>query len=261
MDDFLIWEADEDGIVTLTMNRPEARNALAGEAQFSAIEAAVARANADCSVRVVILTGAGPAFCAGGDVKDIVSRAGMFAGAAEDVRQQYRAGVQRIPRALESLDVPLIAAVNGPAIGAGCDLALMADLRIASTAARFGETFVKLGLIPGDGGAWFLSRLVGPARAAEMILTGDVIDAQTALEWGIVSRVTSPEALLAEAKALGARIAANPPNAVRMAKALLRQARMASLPDALELAASLQAIAHHGREHEAVLEMMRRGKA
>jgi enoyl-CoA hydratase/carnithine racemase len=146
--------------------------------------------------------------------------------------------------------VPLIAAVNGAAIGAGCDLAMMCDIRIASERASFAESFVQLGLIPGDGGAWFLPRAVGYARAAEMTFTGERIDAATALEWGLVSRVVAHDELLSEARALADRIAVNPPHALRMAKRLLQESISGSLESTLAMAAAMQPLAHHDPEHQ-----------
>ena len=256
MSDFLLWE-QRDNIVILTMNQPAARNALGKPEQFQAFVSTCERINADETVSVAILTGAGEAFCAGGNVKDMINRAGMFAGDPMTLRRRYQAGVQRIPMAMEALEVPIIAAVNGPAIGAGCDLACMCDLRIASTKASFGEVFVKLGLIPGDGGCWFLQRAVGYAKAAEMIFTGDPISAREALECGLVSKVVEPEALLDVALALASRIAANSGDAVRMAKRLLREAEHSSLGASLEMAASFQAIAHHGEGHARALHGLR----
>jgi enoyl-CoA hydratase/carnithine racemase len=167
-----------------------------------------------------------------------------------DVRDNYRRGIQRIPLAFHRLDVPTIAAVNGPAIGAGCDLACMADIRIASEKASFAESFVKLGLIPGDGGAWLLQRVVGYARAAEMSFTGELVDAQAALAMGLVSRVVPHEALLAEANALAERIAANPGQALRMTKRLMREAQTSRLDSILELSAAYQALTHGSAEHD-----------
>lgn len=255
MSDFLLWEED-DGVVTLTMNRPEERNALSDDAQFSAFETAFARVNATPSIRVVILTGAGSAFCAGGNVKDMINRAGLFGGDPMEVRRRYRAGIHRIPLAIDRLETPLIAAVNGPAMGAGCDLACMCDIRVASERASFGEIFVKLGLIPGDGGCWFLQRAVGYAKAAEMVLTGEPITAREALACGLVSKVTTPETLMEEARQLARRIAANPADAVRMAKALMRESRDSSMRNALEMAAAYQAITHHSEDHAAFLERL-----
>lgn len=252
----LIVERTGD-VVTWTLNQPATLNAISDDDVIDALVGAVADVNRDQSVRVVILTGAGRAFSAGGNVKDMASREGLFGGASHTQRVGYREGIQRIPRAMYTLEVPVIAAVNGAAIGAGCDLALMCDLRIASTSAFFAESFVKVGLIPGDGGAWFLPRIVGPARAAEMALTGDRIDAATALDWGMVSEVTEPERLLDAARVLADRVAVNPPVAVRMTKKLLRESSRQSLDQLLELSAAMQGIAHHTEDHhEAVAALL-----
>lgn len=247
--DFVLFE-QRDAIVTLTLNAPEARNALSSQAQWDAVVAACERVQADPTVKVVILTGAGSAFCAGGNVKDFRDKRGLAAGSGMDVRDNYRRGIQRIPLAFHRLDVPTIAAVNGPAIGAGCDLACMADIRIASEKASFAESFVKLGLIPGDGGAWLLQRVVGYARAAEMSFTGELVDAQAALAMGLVSRVVPHAALLAEANALAERIAANPGQALRMTKRLMREAQTSRLDSILELSAAYQALTHGSAEHD-----------
>ena len=150
--------------------------------------------------------------------------------------------------------MPIIAAVNGPAIGAGLDLACMCDLRIAGKSAKFAESFVKLGIIPGDGGAWLLQRVVGFSKAAEMSLTGDMLDAEEALACGLVSRVVPDEDLLDAARALAAKIAANPPFAVRMTKRLLWEARRADLATVLEMSAAMQAVAHATGDHEEAVD-------
>lgn len=246
-----------EAIETWTLDLPEQRNPISGNDMIAAVEEATDRVNRDPSVRAVILTGAGSAFSSGGNIKDMADRTGLFGHAAPAQRTAYRDGIQRIPRALHACEVPLIAAVNGPAVGAGCDLALMCDLRIASSTAFFAESFVKLGIIPGDGGAYFLPRAIGAARAAEMALTGDRVDAETALAWGLVSQVVAPEDLLTSAHRLAERVAANPPHAVRMAKKLLREADGRSLDGVLELSAAFQAIAHQTRDHhEAVAAML-----
>lgn len=258
--DFVLFE-QRDAIVTLTLNAPEARNALTSQAQWDAVVAACERVQADPAVKVVILTGAGSAFCAGGNVKDFRDKRGLAAGSGMEIRDNYRRGIQRIPLAFHRLDVPTIAAVNGPAIGAGCDLACMADIRIASEKASFAESFVKLGLIPGDGGAWLLQRVVGYARAAEMSFTGETVDAQAALAMGLVSRVVPHETLLAEATALAERIAANPGQALRMTKRLMREAQTSRLDAILELSAAYQALTHGSAEHEgAVAAFLERRK-
>ncbi len=232
-----------------TINMPHVGNAITGNDFLAAVDAAVDNANADIAIRAVILTGAGKIFSAGGNVKEMADREGMFALDALDQRRAYVDGIQRVPRALSRLEVPLIGAVNGAAIGAGCDLAMMCDLRIASERASFAESFVQLGLIPGDGGTWFLQRAIGYERAAEMTLTGDRIDAATALDWGSVSRVVPHDDLLTQAHALAERIVKNPAHALRMAKRLLQESRTGSLDSTLGMAAAMQPLAHHDPEH------------
>jgi enoyl-CoA hydratase/carnithine racemase len=243
-------------VETWTLNRPDQRNPVSDPDVVDALVAHAERVGRDLSVRAVVLTGAGSAFSAGGNVKDMAARRPPFDGAPPALRESYRHGIQRIPRALAACDVPIVAAVNGPAIGAGCDLACMCDLRVASTDAVFAESFVTLGLVPGDGGAYLLQRVVGAARAAEMTLTGDPVDAATALEWGLVSRVVAPDALLPTAHALAERVAANPPVTVRLAKRLLREAAHQPLDSVLELSAAYQAISQRTADHEEALTGM-----
>lgn len=239
-----------DGHVeTWTLNLPERRNPISDLPMVEALEDAATRVTADVSVRAVILTGAGPAFSSGGDVRAMAERTGMFGGTGAEIAEGYRRGIQRIPRALFHCSVPLIAAVNGPAVGAGCDLTLMCDLRIASTQAFFAESFVKVGLIPGDGGAFLLPRIVGAARAAEMALTGDRISAETAWAWGLVSRVVEPSELMSTAREIADRIAANPPVAVRAGKQLLREAAGRTLDQVLDTSADVQALMHQTSDH------------
>lgn len=255
----LLIERLDEHIALWTLNRPEQRNPISSDDMVAGLEGAVAQVCDDTSIRAVILTGAGTAFSSGGNVKDMRDKKGMFGGTPGQLRQAYRQGIQRITRAIYRCEVPIVAAVNGPAIGAGCDLALMCDLRIASRTARFAESFVKVGLIPGDGGAWLLPRIVGNARAAEMMLTGDAISADTALEWGLVSSVHESDDLLAAAQLLADRITANPPQVVRMTKQLLREAQHQTLDAALEYAAAMQSITHHMDDHlEAVNAMLER---
>lgn len=233
-----------------TINLPDVGNAITDKGFIAAFETAVDDANASTDVRAIILTGEGKIFSAGGNVKEMADRQGMFGLDALDQRRAYVDGIQRIPRALGRLEVPLIAAVNGPAIGAGCDLAMMCDIRIASERASFAESFVQIGIIPGDGGTWFLPQAIGYERAAEMTLTGDRIDAATALEWGMVSRVVPHDELLPQAHALAERITKNPAHALRMAKRLLQESRMGSLESTLAMAAAMQPLAHRDPEHE-----------
>lgn len=233
-----------------TINVPEAGNAISDPAVIAAFEANVDAANRDSAVRAVIVTGAGKIFSAGGNVKEMADGRGMFGLDPIDQRRAYIDGIQRIPRAMDRLEVPAIAAVNGAAVGAGCDLAMMCDIRIASERASFAESFVQLGLIPGDGGTWFLPRAIGYSRAAELTFTGERIDAITALDWGLVSRVVAHDNLLPEAQALAERIATNPPHALRMAKRLLQESITGSLDSTLAMAAAMQPLAHHDTEHQ-----------
>lgn len=236
-------------VVTLTLNRPDKRNALSGDDLFAAFEAHFARINADMTVRAVILTGGGKSFCAGGDVKEMRDRQGIFGGSSGETQNRYRVGIQRIPMAFTRLDVPIIAAVNGFAIGAGCDLACMCDIRIAGETAQFAESFVKLGIIPGDGGAWLLPRTVGMSRACEMAFTGDMVSAPAALAMGLVSRVVPDDKLLEEAMALANRIAANPPQALRWTKRLIREGQHQRIESLLDLSGAFQDLAHHTSDH------------
>ena len=247
MSEFLQYEQD-GAIVTLTMNAPEVRNALTGNAAVDEFVAAVERINADPTVRVMILTGAGTAFSSGGNVKDM-KRFTTDEVTPAEIGRWYRTGIQRLPLALQKLEVPSIAAVNGPAVGAGCDLACMCDMRIASTNALFAESFIRVGLIPGDGGAWLLPRVVGLSKAMEMSFTGDAVRAEEALAIGLVSRVVGPEALMAEANALAARIARNAGQTLRLTKRLLREGQSQRLDSLLELSAALQVIAHKTPAH------------
>jgi enoyl-CoA hydratase/carnithine racemase len=241
--------AQSGSVQTWTINVPDAANAITGVDFIAAFEAAVDAVNGDTDVAAVILTGAGRYFSAGGNIHEMRSKTGVFGLGPLDQRHGYISGVQRIPRAMQRCEVPVIAAVNGAAIGAGCDLAAMCDVRIASRDAFFAESFVQLGLIPGDGGSWFLPQAVGYARAAEMTFTGDRVDAATALSWGLVNEVVDPAELLPAAHRLAARIAKNPVHAVRMAKRLLLESRTAPLESTLALAAAMQPLAHQDPEH------------
>ena len=238
----------DGAILTLTMSQPETRNALTGNTAVDEFVQVCEDIRKDASVKVVILTAEGPIFSSGGNVKDM-QRFFDDALTPDLIREEYRQGIQRIPKALYHLDVPVICAINGPAIGAGLDLTCMCDIRIASEKATFAESFVRVGIVPGDGGAWLLPRAVGMARASEMAFTGEAIDAQQALAWGLVSRVVPHDDLLTQARALAAKIAANPGAVMRMTKRLLREGEHSSLESLLEISAGYQAIAHKTVDH------------
>ncbi len=237
-------------VLVLTMNSPDTRNALTSDDQFLDFEQTCSEINNDMSVRVVVLTGEGSAFCAGGNVKDMRDRTALFSGDPYDQADAYRKGIQRIPRAIYALNVPVIAAVNGPAVGAGCDLATMCDIRIGSTKAMFAESFVKLGIIPGDGGAWFLPRAVGYSNACKMAFSGDPVRADDALAMGLMSEMVEPENLMERAVELAQSIASNPPHAVRLTKQLMRGSEKSSLDELLDKSATFQAVCHAEPDHQ-----------
>ena len=237
----------EGRAAVLTLKRDDVRNALSGTALVDDICAALAWAGASPEISVLILTGAGVAFSAGGNIKMMRERA--LNSSAAEMEHYYRRGIQRIPRAMNTIEIPVIAAVNGPAIGAGCDLALMCDIRIGSTHAQFGETFINLGIMAGDGGAWFLQRVVGAQRAAELTLTGRIVKAEEARAIGILLEVTEPDRLLPRAREIAGQIAAKPPLAVRYAKRALRLARHQGLEEHLESCASFQGALQKTEDH------------
>lgn len=254
MTDLLLQERD-GAILTITLNQPERRNPISDNAMVDALCDTFGAADRDIDVRVVILTGAGSAFCSGGDLKKMKAGTGGLKSASPiETRRNYKYGIQRLPLMFEALEVPVIAAVNGAAIGAGCDLACMCDVRVAGESAKFAESFVKLGIIPGDGGAWLLPRIVGFSKASELALTGEMVDAKEALAIGLVSRVVPDDELQAAAKLVAGKIAANPPHAVRMTKRLLREGQSTDLKNSLEMAAAMQSLAHATKDNEEAID-------
>lgn len=253
----LVLEQRDGHIALLTLNRPEARNPISDADMLKALETSLRALDRDIEIRAIILTGAGSAFSSGGNLKKMGKDGGLNDVLPVRTRSNYQNGIQRLPLLMEELELPVIAAVNGPAVGAGLDLACMCDIRIASQNAVFAESFVKVGIVPGDGGAWLLPRVVGFSKASEMALTGDSISAGEALECGLVSKVVSPEDLIDSARDMAARIAANPPYAVRLTKRILRRASSCDLSQTLELSASLQALCHATQDHmEAVSSLL-----
>lgn len=236
-------------VVTLTMDEPENRNPLTGNNAIPEFLEACQKITEDQSVRVVILTASDPVFCAGGNVKNM-QRYFVENLDPADIRREYQDGIQRLAKAIYKLEVPVIAAINGAAVGAGCDMVCMADIRIASEKAKFSESFVKLGIVPGDGGAWLLPRVVGKSKAAEMAFTGEMLDAQQALNCGLVSQVVPHDQLLAAANEMADRIAVNPGATLRMTKRLLRESETSNFDSLLEMSAGFQAIAHKSSQHE-----------
>ncbi|MGV9800066.1 enoyl-CoA hydratase-related protein [Mycobacterium sp. NPDC003449] len=248
-----------DSVLTLALNAPDTGNAL-DTAMAEAVAEALESANTIPDVHCVLIRSTGRHFCTGGNVKDMARGADLMAGTVGEVRSRLRTGLHRITRALHALEVPSVAAVNGAAVGAGFDVALMCDVRIAAQSARFAESFLRLGLVSGIGGAWFLSRTVGVAKAMELTLTSEFISADTALDLRIVSRVVPDEEFATESTALARMIAANPPQALRVAKRLVRESAECGLPAALEMAASMQAILLCGDEHRTKVQQFLENK-
>ena len=236
----LLYEV-KDGIATLTLNRPERLNAL-GDTLREDLQDAVTRAAEDAEVRVLIVTGAGKGFCSGGDVKAMNER--RESRAERPLTEKVAPGRDQTVLALRNAPKPVIAAVNGAAAGAGMNLALCCDIRLASTAAKFAQAFVRRGLHPDWGGTYFLPRVVGAAKACELIFTGEVIDAQEALRLGIVSALYPPEELMPAALALARKIADGPPVAIRLAKRAIYHSLECDLRQALEFETYAQNICY-----------------
>lgn len=260
MSEKLIVE-QEQHVARLTLNMPHTANALSDADFCDEISKRFEQINQDLSIRCVILTGAGKTFCSGGNLKHIKAKASIFGGDALTVASQYRNSVQKLARTVWNCEVPIIAAVNGPAYGAGCDLSLMADIRIAAPTACFAENFLQVGLVPGDGGSWLLPRQVGLSRAAEMTFTADPVDAATALRWGLVSSVVPANKLLSAAGAMAARVVRHPPRQLRLAKRLLREGLNSRFESTLELAAIYQGAAHQTKDHTEAVDALLEGRS
>lgn len=239
----------------ITLNRPEASNAYS-MGMVKALVEVIRHADLDNSIRAMVITGAGKNFCAGGDVKAMKGKTGMFAGESNELREAYQAGIQQIPLAISQTRTPLIAMVNGAAVGAGCDLAAMCDLRIASESAVFAETFARVGLVPGDGGAFFLTRLIGFGKAMEMFLTCRNYSAPEALKMGLVNEVVLPDQLGSRTAAIVEEIVNLPPIAVQMTKKAIAHAHQSDLISHLELMAAYQGITQRSSDHFKALEGM-----
>ncbi|MGC1415470.1 MAG: enoyl-CoA hydratase-related protein [Candidatus Acidiferrum sp.] len=240
----VLLESRQDGIATLVLNRPDKLNALNSELS-TALNDALAQIADDASIHVVVLNGAGRAFCAGGDLGAIGK--GRELNKTDELGPILRSGMQAVLK-MRLMPQPVIAAVNGAAAGAGMNIALAADIRIAADTATFGENFSRVGLFPDYGGTFFLPQLVGPSVAAEMFYTGEMIDAQTALRLGIVSRIVPVAQLETEVKALAQKIAQGPPIAIRAVKKLMFGSHKDSLVKALDHEVEMQMKCFHSED-------------
>lgn len=226
-----------EGVLTLTLNRPEALNALTVEA-MGRLADRLEEAAADSAVRAVVITGAGTAFSAGGDIAFLRELIGMAPARVKDI---VYGTFQRVPRTIRAMDKPVIAAVNGPAMGAGCEIAVACDFRIASDRARFGEVWVNIGCVPALGGMFLLPRIVGFAKATELVLTGDVIDGREAQRIGLVNKVVMPPDLVPAAEELALRLARGPGRALAAAKAALNRGLASTFEQELDATLDQQA--------------------
>lgn len=245
--------------VWITLNRPDASNAYS-VAMVQGLVEVLKYADIDNEARVIVITGAGKNFCAGGDIKSMKNKSGMFAGESNQLREAYQFGIQQIPLAFSNLKTPVIAMVNGAAVGAGCDLAAMCDLRVASNEASFAETFAKVGLVPGDGGAFFLTRLVGFGKAMEMFMTCKTFSALEAKEMGLVNQVVLPTELKKKTEEMAEQLASLPPIALQMTKKALYHAYQNDLNSHLELMAAYQGITQRSSDHFKALDGMMKKK-
>ncbi len=243
----------QDGVGILTLNRPEKLNAFTREMLFGLVEA-LDEFDAREDVHVAILTGAGRGFCSGGDI------GGMGAGQEDRphaTKERIWQEIQAFPKRVARFEKPIIAAVNGAAAGGGMDLALACDIRIAGQSARFAETYAKIGLLPGGGGAFFLPRLIGKAQALELLWTAEFIGADTALELGLVNHVYPDDRLMEETLAMAGRIASMPPLSVRLIKRLVDQGLRSDMDTAFDLVSSHIAIARAGEDHKEAIAAFR----
>jgi len=239
-----------DGVAVVTLAQPDTRNALTGREMLEELLDAIDDAETDRDIGVLVLQAEGPAFSAGGNVKDMAAKEGLFAGNPAQITEKYRETIQQLTRFMATTDLVTIAAVNGPAIGAGFDLVLGCDLRVGTPRARFAHTFIEMGIIPGDGGAWLLPRVVGWQRSTELSLTARSIDADEAVRLGVLLSVVPENKIEEHVTKLARSIASKPRPAVVLAKRLLRQSRTMDLDPFLEFSAALQAVAHSTPEHE-----------
>ena len=233
----------------ITLNQPEKMNAISYE-MIDSLTSTLFKAEMNPAVKVIVIRGEGKAFSAGGDVQAMKDKSGMFQGDSNELRMRYMQGIQKIPKCMEDLSKPIIAMVNGAAVGAGCDLAMMCDLRIGCEESRFGETFAKLGLVPGDGGTFFLTRIVGFSKAMQMTMTAEIIQGKKAFDFGLMNYFVETADLEKETSALATKIASLPAVAVQMAKKSLKAAYRHDLQVNLDLLAAFQGIAQRTPDHE-----------
>ena len=264
--EFVEYAADADShIARITLNRPERLNALNDQMQLEVTDA-LTQAESDDDVRVVIITGAGRAFCAGGDLNDLGGSsdgngAGWTSGNADEVRRSFRSA-QGMILGVQRCEKPVIAMVNGVATGAGLDLACACDIRIGTARSRFMSAYVRIGLFPGFGGTWLYPRTLGSlGRAAEMLFTGDFLEADEAYRLGFLNRLVDEEELEAATISMAERIAAGPPIAIRLSKLMLYKGLEFDLETAMKMAAAGETITLTSQDHVEGVTAFRKKRA
>ncbi len=232
----------------VTLNNPDQMNAITLP-MVDSLVSVLKHADFDKEIRVIVLTGKGKSFCAGGDIKAMEGKTGMFEGESNELRLRYMHGIQQIPRCIEEISTPIIALVNGAAIGAGCDLSMMCDLRIGSASSKFGETFTKMGLVPGDGGTFFLQRVVGYSKAMQMFLTAEIFEGKKAQEFGLLNFLFEDSSVIAETEKLATHISSLAPIAQSMTKKAMKISYLHDLHTSLDLLATFQGITQRTHDH------------
>ncbi len=232
----------------ITLNNPDQMNAITIP-MIDSLTEVLRFADFDTQIRVVVITGKGKNFCAGGDIKAMEEKSGMFAGESSELRSRYQHGIQRIPQCMENLSVPVIAMVNGAAVGAGCDLSMMCDLRVGSLKTKFAETFTRMGLVPGDGGTFFLQRVVGYSKAMQMFLTAKSFEGKEALDFGLMNFLFEDSSLESETEKLAETISSLAPVAQRLTKKAMKVSYLHDLQTSLDMLASYQGISQRTTDH------------
>ena len=232
----------------VSLNNPDQMNAIT-TGMINSLVDVLKYADFDKNIRVIVITGAGKNFCAGGDIKAMLDKTGMFEGESNELRMRYMHGIQQIPRCIEEVSTPIIAMVNGSAIGAGCDLAMMCDLRVGSASTKFAETFTRLGLVPGDGGTFFLQRVVGYAKAMQMFLTAETFIGKKALDFGLLNNLFEDSELSSETEKMADLIAGLAPIAQSMTKKAMKISYLSDLQSSLDTLATFQGITQRTEDH------------
>ncbi|WP_078427299.1 enoyl-CoA hydratase/isomerase family protein [Alkalihalobacterium alkalinitrilicum] len=259
----LLFSVNNEGVATIKLNRPDRLNAFSLEMINQWIEALEEVRDSE-EIRALVLTGEGRAFCAGGDVKSMVEGDGFLYQKEDEHIDFMSTGmkrkkvlwkyVQRIPLIMSEIDKPVIAAINGPAIGAGLDMALMCDIRFASRTAKMGETYIKAGIVPGDGAAYFLPRIVGIDKALELLWTGKILTAEEAKEYGMVTYIAEPEELLDKVYDFASTLAKQPSATVQFMKRTVYQGLNNDLRTSLDMISSAMGLVTELPEYRERLE-------